>query len=1059
MKKVLLKLLAVVLALSLILPSTAFLSNTVTYDDVSYRTGQEVTQLRTQYSRTYVGDNGSLAASIYIQSINYQSQDGSFKPIDTDIRSCKNPHWDWQVTDGHWHLYIKNDTTTFTRKGSFQSSFRLDAVAYYDVSTDTYAIIQHTYPSEPTVSNNTIQWTDIMYGIDYRITYTPDQLKEDIILTQRAREYYEVNNTPQDYGLNPESTHLVFLFESDWNQRSHAKLQSNKHLKLDDAAFTDDILFGLEETDKYFDTNYSVSIPQRDAVSANPINPYADKENWIYDSTPITTRLFSDNDDTWMSIGSDLSVINKMPVGDIIFDPTETLRPNGVGNTTGLTIHAPDTGEANWEDVDEAVPDDLTTCLRTASDDTVWQYDTYTFPNSAIAAGVNVNHLTVHWKWRTTANAAKESFTKPYIRSGGTDYDGTEISYFENAVWHIESQQYVQNPDTTAAWTIAGIDAAEFGIGLKSDTDTFHVFVTQVYIEIDYDALPEVTSAAATNVEETLATLNGEITNVGNDVSCDERGFVYDTATHGDPGDVAPGASGYASSWADAGGPWGTGVFDSGANVTGLTKGELYYYRAYAHNSDGYDYSDTEQTFLTKPDPPFNLAATASAVETITLDWTKGTGAQNTYIRGEDGSYPTDRADGYLVYNNNGVTVDDAGLTGDHTYYYRAWSYATEGGKEQYSDSYDEDNALAYALPSVTTNAAEDIGREIATFSGNITATGSGSCDFRGFVYDLATQGDPGNTDPALCAYANNVSEGGVFGIANYTHAESGLTEGTPYYVRAWAHNAYGWAYGGEITFTTLDLVIWFQPNNIITNTGETSTADAGSTDVKIIDAALTQADDYWNGARLIIVTTTDTFAPQGETAIITDFLQATDELQFAALTAAVDAGDTFTIDFGTITNRAGANDGRITWGVNPASAATSLGGMVSIGQPGVGTTEEDVPGSVLTVTETTDWFGDGTVGGTILTNPVRPFITMLSDNTTLSEILAWRLMGVALLLFITLAASRVLRQHQGITVIVAAAVLCGLVALDHNIFPLWMLVLAVGMFVGGLISERSPSL
>lgn len=160
-----------------------------------------------------------------------------------------------------------------------------------------------------------------------------------------------------------------------------------------------------------------------------------------------------------------------------------------------------------------------------------------------------------------------------------------------------------------------------------------------------------------------------------------------------------------------------------------------------------------------------------------------------------------------------------------------------------------------------------------------------------------------------------------------------------------------------------------------------------------------------------------------------------------------------------TLPDRTGTNHGIITWGANPVGVTASLGSMISSGQPTIGTTIEDVPGSVLPEATVSDWFGDGTVGGSILTNPIRPFITMVSDNTDLTEILVWRWMGVAILLFIAVATAKTLRGHLGITVIVVAATMGGLVAVDHNIYPLWLLVLAVGMFLGGLVAERSPSL
>ncbi len=252
---------------------------------------------------------------------------------------------------------------------------------------------------------------------------------------------------------------------------------------------------------------------------------------------------------------------------------------------------------------------------------------------------------------------------------------------------------------------------------------------------------------------------------------------------------------------------------------------------------------------------------------------------------------------------------------------------------------------------------------------------------------------------------------------------------------------------------------VLYQPINIVENTGEDSTADAG-TQTTLDDAVLTQADDFWIGARLIIVTTTDTFAPQGEVSVITDFDAALDRLTFDTLTAVVDAGDTYTIDYGTLVDRAAtAQDARITWGFNPTGITVTLGSMVASSQPIIGETEVTPARDILPPIGVSDWFGDGTVGGSTLTNPIRPLITAMSDNTTLTEIQVWRLMGIIAVLFTMLATAFTVRQHQGITAISAAVVLGGLVAFDNNIFPMWTLVIAVGLLIAGLVAERSPSL
>jgi hypothetical protein len=103
-----------------------------------------------------------------------------------------------------------------------------------------------------------------------------------------------------------------------------------------------------------------------------------------------------------------------------------------------------------------------------------------------------------------------------------------------------------------------------------------------------------VTTQVATNITNTGATGNGNITDTGGENN-DKRGFVYDTATHGAPGNVAPGSSGYASYVEDSG-SYSTGVFTK--DLASLTPNATYYIRAYSHNSLGYSYGG-EVSFIT----------------------------------------------------------------------------------------------------------------------------------------------------------------------------------------------------------------------------------------------------------------------------------------------------------------------------------------------------------------------------------------------------------------------------------------------------------------------------
>ena len=155
-----------------------------------------------------------------------------------------------------------------------------------------------------------------------------------------------------------------------------------------------------------------------------------------------------------------------------------------------------------------------------------------------------------------------------------------------------------------------------------------------------------------------------------------------------------------------------------------------------------------------------------------------------------------------------------------------------------------------------------------------------------------------------------------------------------------------------------------------------------------------------------------------------------------------------------------GSNNGTITWGSNPSGITAVLSSMVSGSQPTVGGAEEDIPRDILPDIGTSDWFGDGTITkASTLSNPFRPFITAVSSNTQLTEIQVWRLLGIALVLLVVVMTAVGVRGHQGITAIMGGVALGALVGFDHNIFPLWCLVISAGCFIGGVIAERSPSL
>ena len=96
---------------------------------------------------------------------------------------------------------------------------------------------------------------------------------------------------------------------------------------------------------------------------------------------------------------------------------------------------------------------------------------------------------------------------------------------------------------------------------------------------------------------------------------------------------------------------------------------------------------------------------------------------------------------------------------------------------------------------TLTTANATNVTTALATLGGNITNNGSSSVNQRGVCYGTSTS-------PTT---ANSTTNDGS-GTGSFSSNLTGLTAGTTYYVRAYAINSAGTAYGNEVSFTTTNL-------------------------------------------------------------------------------------------------------------------------------------------------------------------------------------------------------------------------------------------------------------
>jgi hypothetical protein len=133
-------------------------------------------------------------------------------------------------------------------------------------------------------------------------------------------------------------------------------------------------------------------------------------------------------------------------------------------------------------------------------------------------------------------------------------------------------------------------------------------------------------------------------------------------------------------------------------------------------------------------------------------------------------------------------TSSITGLNGDTTYYVRA--YATNSAGTGYGSTFSF--RTLSQMPVLTTSAVANITSSAATSGGEISYDGGLTITSRGVCWST-------NVLPTL---ADNKTSNGT-GTGSYTSSITGLSLDITYYVRAYATNSAGTAYGNTLSFKT----------------------------------------------------------------------------------------------------------------------------------------------------------------------------------------------------------------------------------------------------------------
>ena len=309
--------------------------------------------------------------------------------------------------------------------------------------------------------------------------------------------------------------------------------------------------------------------------------------------------------------------------------------------------------------------------------------------------------------------------------------------------------------------------------------------------------LPTVATAAITEITPFTAKGGGEVTDDGGAVVT-ARGIVWGESEN-------PSLENHYGKTTDG---QGLGIFTS--ELTGLAAGTIYHVRAYATNSEGTSYgvnvtftSGSEKASISTAD--ITDITTSSAMSGGVIDDDGGAEVTERGIVWDQSQNPD--IDEYLGKTSDGtgsgtfesLLVD---LERGTTYYVRAYAVNSEGAAYGNELSF----TTLVELATVTTAGVTEVTFESAVSGGNVTDDGGTEVTVRGLVWSRQTH-------PTI-EENEGITEDGE-GTGSFTGLLTGLEPETTYYVRAYATNSEGTAYGEQESFVTLPAI---KPPTVLTN-------------------------------------------------------------------------------------------------------------------------------------------------------------------------------------------------------------------------------------------------
>ncbi len=237
------------------------------------------------------------------------------------------------------------------------------------------------------------------------------------------------------------------------------------------------------------------------------------------------------------------------------------------------------------------------------------------------------------------------------------------------------------------------------------------------------------------------------------------------------------------------------------ANLTGLEEGQTYYIRAYAVNEAGMSYGDVavfRTVAVTLPVVKMNeiTNVTPSSAKLYGTVTSAGSGiirrkgfcwsnTQTSPLLGQDASCEVSTGEDVYSYALTG-------LSGKTKYYVRAYAENEKG--ISYSETAEFQTGSAAVIPTLSGTTVSEIGETSAKAVATVVSDGGISVSAKGFCYS-STNNQP--TLEAGIVFSDASTGGSITGVLK------DLEPNAKYYIRAYATNGEGTAYGVVNEFST----------------------------------------------------------------------------------------------------------------------------------------------------------------------------------------------------------------------------------------------------------------